>query len=64
MSPQKFFKKQVQNFGTLVKRDSLMIRDPHRQPFIDPTFKTNPSPVAYMKSKPTSKDLIAKMKHS
>jgi hypothetical protein len=41
---------RVQKFGTLAKRDSLMIRDVTRSPFRDPTFKVNPSPATYNKT--------------
>jgi hypothetical protein len=46
------YKKDVQNFGTLAERKSILLRDPHKTPFKDPTFKNNPSPADYLKRSP------------
>ena len=60
------YKKEVQNFGTLVERKSLMLRDPCKYPFKDPSFKSNPSPAAYnlARSLDGNRSYISELRHS
>lgn len=41
----------IQSFGTLGKRESMLIRDISKSPFMDPTNKLSPSPVTYQKQR-------------
>ena len=39
--------KEIQQFGSIAKRESLIMRDAERSPFMDPTSKKSPSPNSY-----------------